>query len=144
MIDDKKFLRDLDRILDKAVISEHLKTAVIEIKEAILKKDYLLAADLSSVKSFITHTIILKNPEKNHLYHFREESDKNEKLIGRSVYGILDDIHFTLSMETKTIPNSMIVITANRVYGRQESKNTTSKTLNTISNERRSYATGAI
>jgi len=84
-----KDLKSLDAILKHGQISEDLRTAILELKDALEKKDYDLAYEISAVKSFVTGGIDEKD-EKN---HFQENSDYNEQNLGRNIYSYLDALH---------------------------------------------------
>ncbi|MCK9593937.1 MAG: hypothetical protein M0Q91_18200 [Methanoregula sp.] len=130
-------IKALDEILTKPVImTDAVRDAVIEIKESIQSGDYGLAADVSTVKSFICGKMVLADP---HNYcRFREDHEANEKVLGRSIYEILDGIHFDLAMATDTIPSGMMIVNSQRgITVRPYVKRSKSQTLRRIAAERK-------
>jgi hypothetical protein len=102
----------LDAILKKAEISSDLRNAVIELKEAIRKKDIIRAYEVSAVKSYICGSMKMRD------CHFRENDKHNRKVLGvngRDVYMILDNIHFDLAMKAGKIPAGMMVFSSEGV-----------------------------
>jgi hypothetical protein len=107
----KPSIKILDRIISKAKISPELHGAVIELKDALRKKDIVRAYELSAVKSLICSDINIPSSK----CHFRENSEYNMKILGaggRGVYGILDNIHFDLAMKAGKIPAGMMIFSA--------------------------------
>jgi hypothetical protein len=98
-------IKKLQFILKKAVISPMLKTAIENTIEAIKSKDLNLAYQITAVKSFITGEI---NP-KDKSHAFQENCEKNEKILGNSVYSILDGIHHDLAFRNGSIPSGMMM-----------------------------------
>lgn len=96
----------LPEILEKAVISEPLRFAVEEMVRALMNEDLNLAYQLSSVKSLICGAM-KEGDEKS---HFRENHKHNEHLLGRSVYSLLDTLHFEISMSEGKIPSGMSIM----------------------------------
>ena len=106
---ENKELELLRKARDKAVMSPHLKTAVKETINAINKGKCDLAYELSAVKSYITGDINYE-PKKN---HFREDSDKNKKMLkGRDLYSLLDSIHHDIAFSQDKIPSGMMLFTS--------------------------------
>jgi len=100
----------LDVILKNAKITDALKNAIIELKDALKKKDYNKAYELSAVKSFIVHTL---KPSKRH--NFREDAKFNEKKLGNDIYGYLDGLHHKISLNLmkrgrEVIPSGAMII----------------------------------
>lgn len=98
-------IKKLQSILKKAVISPMLKTAIENTIEAIKSKDLNLACQLTAVKSFITGLISSK--DKSHA--FQEDQWKNEKILGDSVYSILDGLHHDLAFRNGSVPSGMMM-----------------------------------
>jgi hypothetical protein len=113
MINKKPMLKTLDKILKKASMTPDLKKAVGEIKTALNRNQIAKASELSTVKSFIMGTL---DTGKS---HFGEDRKYNVKILGRDVYGLLDNINFDLSMASGTMPSGMMVITAEGVKSRE-------------------------
>jgi len=108
----------LEKINQKAIISPHLKEAINEIINAINVGDIELAYELSVVKSFVTGGMDHNSNE----HHFRENHEYNENVLGRSVYGELDSIHFDLAMSLKRMPSGMMILSANGMTKKGEAK----------------------
>ncbi len=104
-------IKRLNEILEKSKISDQLNEVVISIIEAIEKDDFLLATDLSSVKSLVSGSIRKEHAD----YPYREHSEYNEKHLGNSVYSILDGIHFAYSMRSDKMPSGMMIISSGGV-----------------------------
>ena len=119
----------LNKILAKAKISPDLRDAVIELKNAIKSGNKNMAYELSAVKSFIGGDL-----RKPSTYHFREDSDYNEKVLGSSVYSLLDSVHFHIAMETQKLPAGMMVFSAGGIRQKGMPKGK-SKTLELIRKE---------
>ena len=101
-----KIILQLDRCLEKGKISNTLRRAIKEIKLSMKVGDLSLAYQLSVCKSYIIANI----DHKDKSYYFQEDRSYNEEVLGRSIYSILDDIHFDISMSTKKIPSGMILV----------------------------------
>jgi len=123
---------ELRRVEKRGKMSRCLKHAVGEIVQALRQGNIDFAADLSAVKSFISGEMG-SDPER---YHFREDSKHNERVLGQSVYGILDRLHHDLAMATKTLPMSMMIISPAGIQVRGLSKQK-SPTLDMMRNEDR-------
>jgi hypothetical protein len=102
----KASIKTLDKILKKAEISPDLRNAVMELKEAIRKKDIVRAYEVSAVKSYICGSMKMRD------CHFRENDEYNMKVLGTYVYSTLDSIHFDLAMKAGKIPAGMMVFSA--------------------------------
>ena len=101
-----KNIKDLKKILRKAVITPNLRNAVEEIIKAIESKNIELAYQLSACKSLIASYI----PPQS-FYTFGEEADSNRKeLDGYSVYEMLDSIHHDMAWSTSSMPSGMIQV----------------------------------
>lgn len=108
----KPSIKTLDNILSKAKMSPDLRNAIIELKEALRKKDIIRAYEVSAVKSYIYTRMGI---EKRKQCHFTENGEYNSKVLGmdgRDVYGILDNIHFDLAMKAGKIPAGMMIFSA--------------------------------
>lgn len=82
---EKEMLADeLDLLLNKAVMSDPLRTAVSEAKNAIVNNNICLAEELTSVKRLVTSEMDLDG----NAYPFREDSDHNLATFDDSAYGI--------------------------------------------------------
>ena len=103
------FIRDLNKALKhQDLMSFMLREAIIATKQALIDGDLSLAYQLSAVKSFITG--VLNPKDKRHA--FQEDNDANEKILGNSLYCILDGIHFRLAMTIGEMPSGMMVVSA--------------------------------
>lgn len=98
----------LKKVLEKGKISPDLRRAVKATLTAYKKKDYALAYELSAVKSLIATKEEGSKLPKRH--HFHEQSSINQKVLGRDVYSIMDEIHFKLAMAQNRIPSGMTVL----------------------------------
>jgi hypothetical protein len=105
----------LNAILARAKMSPDLRNAIIELKEALRKKDIVKAYEISAVKSYIcTRMGIAKRKQ----CYFTENGEYNRKVLGmgnRDIYGILDNIHFNLAMKAGKIPAGMMVFSASGI-----------------------------
>jgi hypothetical protein len=122
-------LKTVRNLREDARMSADLQSAIDELIQALAKGDLELGADISVVKSFIAGS--MKSDPKN---HFREDTDHNEKVLGRSCYGILDGIHHDLALATRTLPSGMPVLSASGMRVRRSSTRK-SPTLNLIRRE---------
>jgi hypothetical protein len=98
--DEKIYVDDianLDLILKRAKMSDALKNAVIELKDALKRKDYDMAHELSAVKSLIVTKEFSFSPKERKEYAFVENGKYNEKRIGDSLYGYLDALHHKIT-----------------------------------------------
>ena len=105
-------LKRLNEILEKGKISYQLSEAVVSIIKAIEQDKFLLATDLSSVKSLVGGSMKQNHDET---YPYREDNDYNEKHLGNSVYSILDGIHFAYSVKSDKLPSGMTIFSSGGV-----------------------------
>jgi hypothetical protein len=98
--------KDLQNILNDGIISPKLRYAIEEIIKALNVLDWDLAYQLTAVKSFITGII---NP-KAKAYAFQEDHDANKKILGNSVYCILDGIHHDIAFAIDELPSGVMVL----------------------------------
>jgi hypothetical protein len=120
---------NLDVAIKDAKISDALRNAMIELKDALKRRNYNMAYELSSVKSFIVHDLKFK---KN---AFREASDFNEKKLGTSMYSFLDCLHHKISFnlmekDPSKIPSGSMIMSAGGIQQKglpPESKSPTLK-----------------
>lgn len=103
-------VKQLNEILENAVVSEPLKNAVKEAIIALEGGDIELAYELTAVKSLITGA-----EADSEVYHFREDRQQNRSNLGRSVYALLDSIHHDLALELNKIPSGMMILSADGV-----------------------------
>lgn len=128
-------IRELDSILKSAKISQALKNAVMEIRAAIAKGDYAHAADVSSVKSFITGYMTPTDPKN---FKFNEDHEFNRKRLGDSVYSILDNMHHDLAFATGSMPSGMMAFHSDgTMESRKPARAKKSPTLTEIAREQR-------
>lgn len=113
----KGVIEQLNEILEKAVVSEPLKHAVKEAIIALEEGVIELAFELTAVKSLICGE--KADPETN---HFRENTQQNEGTLGRSVYALLDSIHYDLAFELGKIPSGRMIFTRNGILEKAESE----------------------
>jgi len=124
--------RYIGDILGKARISEPLREALVELRDALKKRDMEKAYELSSVKSLISSDY--SKPKKGNL--FNEDSDYNEKLFGgRSVYSILDVMHHEIAFSQDKIPSGMMVFHSTGVVEQKGKPHGESLTLKRIKSE---------
>lgn len=115
---DRKFSipKKLNKVLKKAVISDNLRKAVEGIIAAVAADDLKTACGLSACKGLIVDS--MEQPPERDYYTFREDGDFNEKAMKTSVYSILHDINFDLSIVTDTMPSGMMLLSVNKITGR--------------------------
>ena len=113
----RETVKQLNKILESAIISEPLKNAVKETILALEEGDTELAFELTAVKSLICGEGA--DPEVN---HFRENTQQNRSTLGRSVYALLDSIHHDLAFELSKIPSGMMILSANGMREKAESE----------------------
>jgi len=106
----KSYIVTLKEIEQKGKMSDDLKFAVVELRKSLEKGDYELASELSGVKSFVAGESSAKEN------HFKENTEYNEKVLGRNIYGLLDNINFNLAMHTGKLPSGMVVMTHEGMY----------------------------
>ncbi len=92
----KRILDTLDDILKRGRISKKLREAVSETARAVRTGDFDLAYQISACKSLVVGEL---KKEKGRDDAFREDGEANERVLGGSVYGLLDGVHFNLSMK---------------------------------------------
>jgi homoaconitase/3-isopropylmalate dehydratase large subunit len=102
------WIKDLNRILKKGIISPLLRMAVQESIKALKAKDYDLAFQITACKSFTTSKIYPKDKK----YAFQEDCETNEKILGNSVYSILDGITHHIAYSIGSIPSGMMIISS--------------------------------
>ncbi len=110
-------VKQLNKILENAIISEPLKNAVKETIIALEGGDIELAYELTAVKSLVAGEGA--DPEVN---HFRENRQQNKRTLGRSVYALLDSIHHDLAFELTKIPSGMMILSADGMREKAESE----------------------
>ena len=110
-------VKQLNKILENAVMSDQLKEAVKESILALEEGGIELAFELTAVKSLICGEGA--DPET---YHFREDTQQNKDTLGRSVYGLLDSIHHDLAIELGKIPSGRMILSANGMREKAESE----------------------
>jgi hypothetical protein len=105
----KKWKKDIQIILNKGIISPRLRYAIEEILKALNANNWELAYQLTAVKSLITGVI---NP-KDKVQAFQEDHEANEKILGNSVYSILDHIHHDIAFGLDEMPSGSKTLHAN-------------------------------
>jgi hypothetical protein len=124
--------KELTNILEKAEISQPLREAVEEMIDAWRKNDSTRFYELSSVKSYISN---IKHEDE---CSFWEDHERNEKILGESVYQILDRLHHFMAYHVGKIPSGMVIYDFDN--GKIEEKSQSvgdSKTLSLIREEHR-------
>lgn len=106
-----KWIKDLKKILDKAIISPRLKVAVSETIKALEEKDWDLAYQITAVKSYICGVV---NP-KDKTHAFQEDHAANEKALTASVYMILDIMHHDIAFALDEMPSGMMALSRSGV-----------------------------
>lgn len=104
----------LPEILEKAIISDPLRFAVTEIVKALMVEDMNLAYQLSSVKSFICGGMDVDQD----VHNFCENHKHNENILGRSVYGLLDTLHFEIAMNEGKLGSGTYIVGLNGIVGK--------------------------
>jgi hypothetical protein len=99
----------LNKILQKGFMSPMLREAVTATIEALSKENYALAYQITACKSYV----IGKINSKNTVYAFQEDEAANNKILGRSLYSILDGIHHEIAFAIDKMPSGMMVLSAN-------------------------------
>ena len=125
---------NLDVAIKDAKISDALRDAIIELRNALKRKNYNMAYELSSVKSFIVHDLKFK---KN---AFREDSDFNEKKVGTSMYSFLDCLHHKIAFnlmekDPSKIPSGSMIVRAGGIQQKGLPPKSESPTLKRIEYE---------
>jgi len=113
----RETVKQLNKILEKAIISEPLKNAVKETIIALEGGNSELAYELTAVKSLVTGE--KADPE---VHHFRENTQQNKSTLGRSVYALLDSIHHDLAFKLSKIPSGMMILSADGMREKAESE----------------------
>ncbi len=101
----------LNKIINKGKMSSNLHEVVESLIDSIKKDNVTLVSELASVKSLISG----KLKEKCRDYPFNEDSSYNEKVLGNSVYYLLDGINFEFSVKSDRLPSGMTVWSANTI-----------------------------
>jgi hypothetical protein len=123
-------ISELEKIKSKAKISPHLRRALTEAIDALKSGNVPLATEITSVKSFIAGDVVASGKD-----HFTENTKYNEKVLGRSVYGLLDSLHHNLAFESNEIPSGVMIFNASGKREREPTK-FKSSTLGLIKRER--------
>jgi hypothetical protein len=129
-------LKNLDILLAEAQMSPELKNAVLELKDALKRKDYNMAYELSAVKSYVTGKID-PNDKRN---KFQEGDDYNTKKFGRSMYSYLDNLHHKIAFklmkkDPSIVPAGAMVFSAGGIRQKGLPPKSTSPTLKRIEYE---------
>jgi hypothetical protein len=101
-----EIMTELKRVKSKARMTAPLEAAIVETIKALSSGNIVLARDVSAVKSYIHYYMGTKGG------HFGEDAEYNTQVLGDTVYAILDNIHYQLSMKTMSIPSGMVEHTA--------------------------------
>jgi hypothetical protein len=104
----RKVKSDLNKALSKGSLSPMLRKAIEATVEALDKKNLKLACELTSCKSILIGAL----QPKNKVYAFQEDSDVNEKVLGNSLYVILDIIHHDLAWQIDEMPSGQAIFSA--------------------------------
>ena len=123
-------ISELERIKTKGKISPHLRSALTEAINALKNGNVSLATEITSVKSFISGNVVASKKD-----HFTEDTKYNEKVLGRSVYGLLDSLHHNLAFASGEIPSGVMIYSASGKREREPTK-FKSPTLRMIKRER--------
>lgn len=111
MGDTKSIIGTLQRVLKHGKMSVMLKKAVSESIKALKAGDINLAYQITACKSYIVGYM---RKMRGHDDEFRESVRLNNKILGGSIYSILDGVHFRLAMMVGDIPSGMSVFEATR------------------------------
>jgi hypothetical protein len=101
-----EMISTLDQILEKGKMSDDLRKAIIELKEALLQSDLDLAYEVSAVKSYVAG--MRAGPEN----HFTEDTEHNRIALGRDIYCLLDTLHHDLAFSINKMPSGMMIVSA--------------------------------
>ena len=104
----RKVKSDLNKALAKGSLSPMLRKALEATVEALDKKDLKLACDITACKSILIGELQPKNKD----FAFQEGRDVNEKLLGNSLYVILDIIHHDLAWILDEMPSGQAIFSA--------------------------------
>ena len=103
----KSYTSKLNKALNKGIITPKLKEAIIAILKAFEDKDLNLIYQLSACKSLICGEMT-DAPDKIHA--FREDHEHNEKVLGNSLYDILDALNHDVAFKIHQIPAGMMLV----------------------------------
>jgi hypothetical protein len=106
----KTWIKDLVKARNRGKINPWLDKALEAIIKALVEQDWDLACQLTAVKSHISGVL---DPKSG--YSFQENHRANEKILGTSLYCMLDGMHFSLSMVLDEMPSGMMVMGTTRV-----------------------------
>lgn len=125
----KKYEGILKKSLKVAIMSEELRNAIKEILQALKKHNWDLSYELTSVKSYISGDINdISSP-------FREDDEYNKKVLGDSLYTILDLLHHEIAFLIDELPSGTYIITSKGYYTKKAPEKTSSPTLRLIKEE---------
>lgn len=117
----KSYTSILNKALKKGIISNKLKEAILAILEAFKTKDLNLIYQLSACKS-LTCGGMSDSTDKVHA--FREDHDHNVKILGRSMYSILDALNHDVAIKIHQIPASMMIVSSKGYVSEMKNKGT--------------------
>ena len=101
-----KWHRVLPKIIVEGKLSLMLKDACIDIYKNMVLEDWELAYQVSACKSYIIGKI---EPE-NKANAFQEDQENNEKILGKSVYCLLDSFHHDVALKINKIPSGVTIV----------------------------------
>jgi len=110
----KKQIGEFDKYIKYARVTPDLRSAMVELRAALMRGNRDLAYELSAVKSHVAggrgEEVVDVGLAKK--YPFVEASGYNERVLGRNVYVFLDTLHFDLAMSSGKLPAGMMVVEA--------------------------------
>jgi hypothetical protein len=103
--------KDLNKIIVKATISPRLREAARETIKALQTHNWNLAYQLTAVKSYVTGVL----DPKDKVHAFQENHEANKKILGSSVYSIMDGIHHAIAFSIDALPSGAQVVSLNGI-----------------------------
>jgi hypothetical protein len=103
----RSYKSKLNKALKLATITQKLREAIIAILKAFEDKDLNLIYQLSACKGLICGEMSASVDKIN---AFREDDKHNEKVLGNSLYSILDAINHDVAIQIHQIPSGMMIV----------------------------------
>jgi hypothetical protein len=107
LMNTKLYISILNKALKMATITPKLREAIIAILKALEDKDLNLIYQLSACKGLICGKMSVATTRT---HAFREDDEHNEKVLGNSLYGILDALNHDVAIKIHQIPAGMMVV----------------------------------
>jgi hypothetical protein len=106
----KTWIKNLVKARNKGKINPWLNQALEAIIKALMEQDWDFACQLTAVKSHISGVL---DPKSG--YSFQENHRANEKILGTSLYSMLDIIHHEIAFALNEVPSGMMVMGSQRI-----------------------------